>query len=79
MAESFLKDQKRILPCAVSMSGQFGVNDLYVGVPCIIGAGGAEKVIEIELNADEQAMFDKSVESVRGLVEACKTIAPNLT
>ncbi|MEL6225848.1 MAG: malate dehydrogenase [Pseudomonadota bacterium] len=79
MAESYLKDQKRILPCAVSMSGQFGVNDLYVGVPCIIGAGGAEKVIEIELNADEQAMFDKSVESVRGLVEACKKIAPNLT
>ena len=78
MAESYLKDQKRILPCAVSMSGQFGVNDLYVGVPCIIGAGGAEKVIEIELNADEQAMFDKSVESVRGLVEACKKIAPNL-
>ncbi|MEM1305981.1 MAG: malate dehydrogenase [Pseudomonadota bacterium] len=78
MAESYLKDQKRILPCAVNLSGQFGVDGLYVGVPCIIGSDGAEKVVEIELNADEQAMFDKSVASVRSLVDACKEIAPHL-
>jgi malate dehydrogenase len=78
MAESYLKDQKRILPCAVMLNGQYGVDGLYVGVPAIIGAGGAEKVVEIEFNADEQAMFQKSVDSVRGLVDACKEIAPDL-
>ena len=78
MAESYLKDLKRILPCAVQLTGQFGVDGLYVGVPAVIGAGGAEKIVEIELNADEQAMFDKSVASVQGLVDACKKIAPNL-
>ncbi|MGF1650067.1 MAG: malate dehydrogenase [Hyphomicrobiaceae bacterium] len=78
MAESFLKDQKRILPCAVQLNGQFGVHGLYVGVPAIIGAGGVERIVEIELNADEQAMFEKSVASVSGLVEACKAIAPTL-
>ena len=78
MAESYLKDQKRILPCAVQLTGQFGVNDLYVGVPAVIGSAGAEKIVDIELNAEEQAMFDKSVASVRGLVEACQKIAPQL-
>ena len=55
MAESYLKDQRRLLPCAAHLTGQYGVNDLYVGVPVIIGAGGVERVVEIKLNADEQA------------------------
>jgi malate dehydrogenase len=78
MAESYLKDKKRVLPCAAYINGQYGEKDLYVGVPCIIGAGGVEKVIEINLNADEKAMLDKSVASVRGLVDACKKIDPNV-
>jgi len=78
MAESYLKDKKRVLPCAAHLSGQYGVKDMYVGVPCIIGEGGVERVIEIELNKTEQKAFDKSVESVAGLCEACIGIAPNL-
>ena len=78
MAVSYLRDKKRILPCAAYLSGQFGQDDLYVGVPVVIGAGGVEKVVEIELNADEQAMFDNSVESVKGLVAACKGLEPSL-
>ncbi len=67
MAESYLKDKKRVLPCAAQLTGQYGVDGLYVGVPTVIGADGVEKIVEIELNADEQAMFDKSVDAVRGL------------
>ena len=78
MAESYLKDKKRMLPCAANLTGQYGQNKMYVGVPVIIGAGGVEKIVELSLNADEQAMFDKSVASVKGLVEACKTIQPSL-
>lgn len=78
MAESYLKDKKRMLPCAAHLTGQYGQNDMYVGVPVVIGAGGVEKIVELTLNADEQAMFDKSVASVKGLVEACKTIQPSL-
>ena len=78
MARSYLRDKKRVLPCAAYLQGQFGVNDMYVGVPIIIGAGGAEKVVQISLNAEEQAMFDHSVDAVKGLVEACKGIAPEL-
>jgi malate dehydrogenase len=78
MAESYLKDKKRILPCAAYLDGEYGVKGLYVGVPVIIGAGGAEKIIEIDLNSAERAMFQKSVESVNGLVDACRKIAPNL-
>ena len=69
MAYSYLKDKKRVLPCAAYVDGQYGLNGLYVGVPCVIGAGGAEKIVEIELNADEQAMFDNSVNAVKGLNE----------
>ena len=69
MADSYLKDKKRVLPCAAYVDGQYGLNGLYVGVPCVIGAGGAEKIVEIELNADEQAMFDNSVNTVKGLNE----------
>ncbi|MCK5548948.1 MAG: malate dehydrogenase [Hyphomicrobiaceae bacterium] len=78
MVESYLKDQKRILPCAVYLNGEYGVKGLYLGVPAIIGAGGAERVVEIDLNAAERKMFIKSVESVKGLVDACTKIAPQL-
>jgi malate dehydrogenase len=74
MAESFLKDKKRLLPCAALLTGQYGVNGLYIGVPVVIGAGGVEKVVEVSMNADEKAMFDKSVDAVRGLVDATKKI-----
>jgi malate dehydrogenase len=69
MADAYLKDKKRLLPCAAYLSGQYGVNGLYVGVPVILGAGGVETIVEIELNADEKAMFDHSVKSVKELVE----------
>jgi malate dehydrogenase len=78
MAESYLKDKKRVLPCAAFLEGQYGVDGLYVGVPVVIGSGGVEKIVEIELNGAERGMFDKSIESVRGLVEACQQIAPHL-
>ena len=78
MAEAYLKDKKRVLPCAAHLSGQYGVNNLYVGVPTVIGAGGIERVIEIDLNKAEQKMFEKSVEAVQTLCEACVKIAPNL-
>ena len=78
MAKSYLNDKKRVLPCAAHLTGQFGVDNLYVGVPVQIGADGVEKVVEITLNKDEQEMFDHSVDSVKGLVEACKKIDPSL-
>ena len=74
MAESYLKDKKRLLPCAAYLTGQYGVDGLYVGVPVVIGAGGVERIVEIELTPDEQAAFDKSVAAVRGLVEATRKI-----
>ena len=78
MAEAYLGDQKRLLPCAAHIDDAYGVKDLYVGVPTVIGAGGIEKVVEIKLNKDEQAMFDSSVEAVNGLVAACKAIDGSL-
>lgn len=78
MATSYLKDKKRVLPCATYLTGQYGLNDLYVGVPVVIGAGGAEKIVEFETNDAEKAMFAKSVESVKGLMEACKAIDSSL-
>ncbi|WP_274627145.1 malate dehydrogenase [Arvimicrobium flavum] len=78
MAESYLKDKKRVLPCAVHLTGQYGLKDMYVGVPVVIGAGGVERIIEIDFNKTEQAMFDKSVEAVQGLCDACLKIAPAL-
>ena len=78
MAKSYLADQKRVLPVAAYCSGQYGLKDMYVGVPTLIGAGGAEKIVEFDFNADEKAMFDKSVASVNGLIEACKGIDPSL-
>jgi len=78
MAKSYLRDKKRVLPCAANLKGEYGLNDIYVGVPCIIGKDGVEKVIEIELGAEERAMFDNSVNAVKGLVEACKGIDPSV-
>ncbi|MEM9229023.1 MAG: malate dehydrogenase [Pseudomonadota bacterium] len=78
MAEAYLKDQKRLLPCAANLDGQFGVKDMYVGVPTIIGRNGVERVVEIKMNKDEKAMFDKSVDAVKGLVAACKGIDSSL-
>jgi malate dehydrogenase len=78
MAESFLKDKKRVLPCAAYLNGEYGVKGLYVGVPTIIGSGGAERVVEIDLNSAERAMFMKSIESVKSLVDACVSVAPQL-
>ncbi len=69
MAESFLKDKKRVLPCAAKLNGEYGVKGLYIGVPVVIGAKGVEKIIEIELNAEEKKMFDHSVEAVKGLMQ----------
>jgi malate dehydrogenase len=78
MATSYLKDKKRVLPCATFLTGQYGLDGLYVGVPVVIGAGGAEKIVEFETNDAEKAMFAKSVESVKGLMEACKGIDSSL-
>ena len=72
MAESFLKDSKRVLPTCAFLKGEFGVDGLYVGVPVVIGAGGAEKILELKLNAEEQAMLDKSVKAVKDLVATLK-------
>src|SRR5450432_965075 len=76
MAESYLKDQRRVLPAAAYLNGEFGVTDTYVGVPVVIGANGVERIMEITLDPSEKAMFEKSVASVRALVDACKTINP---
>ena len=78
MAEAYLKDQKRVLPCAAWVDGQLGLRGTYVGVPTVIGAGGIERVIDIRLSKEEQAMFDRSVEAVNGLVAACKGIDESL-
>jgi malate dehydrogenase len=78
MAASHLKDKKRVLPCAAHLTGEYGLNDLYVGVPTVIGAGGAERIIEFPLDDNERAMFAKSAESVKGLIAACRKIEPSL-
>ena len=78
MAESYLKDKKRLLPCAAHLTGQYGVKGTYVGVPVVIGENGVERIAEIELNAEDKAGFQKSVDAVHGLMAAAKTIAPDL-
>src|SRR5471032_1599324 len=78
MAESYLRDKKRVLPCAAWLNGEYGVKDLYVGTPCVIGAKGVERIVEIQLNSAERAMFEKSASAVKTLVDACRSIAPNL-
>jgi malate dehydrogenase len=77
MAESYLKDKKRVLPCAAHLNGEYGVKGLYVGTPAVIGAKGVERIVEIKLDKSEQAMFDKSVGAVQSLVDACIKIAPD--
>ena len=78
MAESYLKDKKRVLPCAARLAGQYGVNGTYVGVPVVIGAGGVERIVEIELAGAERAGFQKSLAAVESLMAAAKVIAPDL-
>ncbi len=78
MAEAFLKDQRRVMTCAAHLSGEYGVSDTYVGVPVVLGAGGVERIMEIQLDATEKAMFEKSVASVQTLMTACKSIYPAL-
>ena len=78
MTESYLKDKKRVLPCAACLTGEYGVKGLYIGVPCVIGAKGMERVIEVDLNTHERLDFKRSVEAVENLVEACVRIAPGL-
>jgi len=73
-----LRDKKRVLPVAAHLNGEYGVKDLYVGVPVVIGSKGVERIVEIELNGAERTMFEKSAEAVQALVEACKKIAPDL-
>jgi malate dehydrogenase len=78
MAESYLRDKKRVLPCAAWLNGEYGIKNLYVGVPVVIGAKGVERIVELELNAAEREMFDKSAAAVKGLVDACQKISPEL-
>jgi malate dehydrogenase len=78
MAEAFLKDKKRVLPCAAHLTGQYGVDDLYVGVPVVLGAGGVERIVEIDLDAEAKANFQASVDAVKELLVACKQIDESL-
>jgi len=78
MTESYLRDKKRMLPCAVWLNGEYGVREIYVGVPVVIGAKGVERIVEIQLNGAERDMFEKSVTAVQTLIDACKKIAPDL-
>ena len=78
MAEAYLGDQKRILPCAAYVDGQYGLDGLYVGVPVLIGAGGVEKIVEIELDAEDKAGLQVSVDAVKELLDACKALDPSL-
>ena len=78
MAEAYLKDKKRVLPCAAYLNGQYGVKGMYVGTPAVIGADGIEKIVEIKLEREEKVEFRRSVKSVEMLVKACRDIAPAL-
>jgi len=78
MAESYLRDKKRVLPAAAWLNGEYDLKDIYVGVPVVIGAKGVERIVEIELNGGERAMFEKSAQAVKSLIDACKRIAPDL-
>ena len=78
MAESYLKDQKRVLPCAVHVDGAYGIKDLYVGLPVVIGEKGVERIVELNLTDEEKAGLNKSADAVKGLIEACKKLEPKL-
>jgi malate dehydrogenase len=79
MAESYLNDEKKTLPCAAYLNGEYGIKDLYVGVPVVIGSNGIEKVIELELDSEEKKCFDISIEAVKDLFEAAKKIDSSLS
>ena len=78
MAQSYLKDKKRVLPCAAYVDGPYGIKDLYVGVPAVIGENGIERIVELELTPEERAALMKSAESVKGLIDACKKLDSRL-
>ena len=78
MAEAYLHAQSRVLPCASRLDGEYGFSDLYVGVPVVIGESGVKRIVEVKLNEEESAMFNRSVEAVQGLIEACRRIDPSL-
>ena len=78
MAESYLRDKKRVLPAAAWLNGEYDLKDIYVGVPVVIGGKGVERIVEIDLNSAERAMFEKSAQAVQSLIDACKRIAPDL-
>ncbi len=78
MAESYIKDKRRVLPCAAHVDGQYGLADMYVGVPVVIGSGGVERIVEIKLEGDEKSQFNSSVKAVKGLMDAARDIAPDL-
>jgi malate dehydrogenase len=78
MAESYLLDKKRVLPCAAWLNGEYGIKNLYVGVPVVIGAKGVERIVELDLTGSERSEFDKSANAVKALVDACQKIAPDL-
>jgi len=78
MAESYLKDQKRVLPCAVHVDGAYGIRDLYVGLPVVIGEKGVERVVELDLTGEEKAGLTKSADAVKGLIDACRKLEPKL-
>jgi malate dehydrogenase len=79
MAEAYIKDKKKVLPCASYLDGEYGVKDLYVGVPVIIGKRGVEKVIEIKFNSIEKEMFQKSVDAVKKLAQDLFKLDPDLS
>ena len=78
MAQSYLRDKKRVLPVAAYVNGAYGIKDLYVGVPAVIGEKGVERIVELELTNDEKAQLAKSADSVKGLIDACKKLEPRL-
>ena len=78
MAEAYIKDKKLVVPCAAQLAGQYGLKDLYVGVPIVLGADGCERIVEVKMNADEKAMFENSVGAVRELMDACVKLDPSL-
>ncbi|HEY4737626.1 MAG TPA: malate dehydrogenase, partial [Xanthobacteraceae bacterium] len=78
MAESYLRDKKRVLPAAAWLNGEYDLKDIYVGVPVVTGSKGVERIVEIDLNSAERAMFEKSAQAVQSLIDACKRIAPDL-
>ena len=77
-SEDFIKDKRRVLPCAVCLKGEYGIRDRYIGVPVVIGAKGVERIIEIDLSKAERQMFDNSVAAVDGLIQACVRLFPTL-